>query len=70
MSRILYSHRVHGVLKQLVVELGLEVTLKDAKGEDILGANESVFEDAASMLAVDLKKSGEGEGSVYTFKPK
>jgi hypothetical protein len=70
MSRILYSHRVHGVLKQLVVELGLEVSLKDAKGEDILTVNDGVFEDAAAVLSVDLSKSQDDGGAVYTFRPK
>jgi hypothetical protein len=70
MSRILYSHRIHGVLKQLVVELGLEVSLKDTKNGDILSSNDGVFEDAASMLSLDLSKSQGDEGSVYTFRPK
>ena len=68
MSKIVYSHRIQGVLQQIVNELGLTLTLSD-KGADIaLQDNDKMFEDVAAILGLDLKRDVSNGVAIYTFR--
>ena len=47
---IVYSHRIHGVLQQMVNELGLDLILADENSPVSLADNESMFRPFAPVL--------------------
>lgn len=61
---IVYSHRMHGVLQQMVVELGLDVILSDDNSAVSLVDNEAMLSEVATGLNIDVKKLAANNGSV------
>ncbi|MEM7643645.1 MAG: hypothetical protein AAF366_14095 [Pseudomonadota bacterium] len=64
---IVYSHRFQGVLQQVVLDLGLDLTLSDANSPVSLDANEQMLNDLTGMMNIDMTKSSSGSGSTYVF---
>ncbi|MEM8870953.1 MAG: hypothetical protein AAGB10_11355 [Pseudomonadota bacterium] len=70
MSKIVYSHRMQGILQQVVVDLGLALTLSD-KGSDVqLAENEKMFSDLAMMMNVEFKRDQANGVTIFTFRRK
>ncbi|MEM8694035.1 MAG: hypothetical protein AAGG57_19460 [Pseudomonadota bacterium] len=65
---IVYSHRFQGVIQQVVLELGLELTLADSDSPVSLLDNEKMFSDLAVMMNVDLSKQMTGSTTMFTFR--
>lgn len=61
---IVYSHRMSGVLQQMVVELGLDVILSDDNSSVSLSDNEAMLAEVADGLNIDVKKLAANNGSV------
>lgn len=61
---IVYSHRFSGIIQQMVVELGLDMILSDESSPVSLIDNESMLNDVANGLGVDMKKVVAANGSV------
>lgn len=61
---IVYSHRMQGVLQQMVVELGLDVILSDDNSPVSLTDNETMLSEVAANLNIDVKKLAANNGSV------
>ena len=61
---IVYSHRLQGVLQQMVVELGLDVILSDDNSPISLADNEATLSEVATGLNIDVKKLAANNGSV------
>ncbi|SFI52886.1 hypothetical protein [Jannaschia pohangensis] len=53
---IVYSHRFQGVLQQVVIELGLTLTLSDANSPVSLADNEQMLTDLSAMMNINLSK--------------
>lgn len=69
MDRV-YSHRISGVLKQLVVDLGLEVSFVDRSDRSLLEKNREAFVDSANILGLEVVEI-EDDGCVkFTVSPK
>ncbi len=64
---IVYSHRFQGILQQVVLDLGLELTLLDESSPVSLADNEQMLTDLAAMMNIDLHKRASGSNSSYTF---
>ncbi len=67
---IVYSHRFQGVLQQVVIELGLVLTLSDTNSPVSLPENEQMLTDLAAMMSIELKKEVIDGASYYTFLKK
>ncbi|MEL6839820.1 MAG: hypothetical protein AAFP85_11055 [Pseudomonadota bacterium] len=66
---IVYSHRFSGIIQQMVVELGLDMILSDETSPVSLIDNETMLNDVANGLGVDMKKVVAADGSVlFKFK--
>lgn len=66
---IIYSHRIHGVLQQMVVELGLDLILSDEHASVSLSSNEAVLVDVARGLNIEMKKMAASNGNIlYKFQ--
>lgn len=66
---IIYSHRIQGVLQQMVNELGLDLILADEHSKVSLADNEAVLSDVASALNIEMKKLAASNGSIlYKFQ--
>jgi hypothetical protein len=66
---ILYSHRLHGVLQQMVGELGLDVIMADENSPVSLSDHESMLNDVAAGLNIEMKKLSGTNGSIlYRFR--
>jgi hypothetical protein len=66
---ILYSHRLHGVLQQMVGELGLDLILADDNSPVSLSDNETTLNDVAAALNIEMKKLSGANGSIlYRFR--
>ena len=61
---IVYSHRFSGIIQQMVVELGLDMILSDESSPVSLIDNESMLNDVANGLGVDMKKVVAANGCV------
>ncbi|MEL6126345.1 MAG: hypothetical protein AAFR57_08120 [Pseudomonadota bacterium] len=68
MSKILYSHRIQGVIQQCVKELGLTLMLSDENTDLSLADNEQMLHDVCAMLGVKVQKHVEGERCVFIFR--
>ncbi|MES0863678.1 hypothetical protein ABLN87_15105 [Ruegeria sp. SCPT10] len=68
---ILYSHRLQGVLQQMVVELGLDLILSDDNSPVSLVDNEQTLTEVAAGMNIDVKKLAANNGSVlFRFQRK
>lgn len=66
---ILYSHRLHGVLQQMVGELGLDLIMADENSPVRLSDHETMLSDVASGLNIEMKKLSGANGSIlYRFR--
>lgn len=65
---IVYSHRFQGVLQQIVVELGLDLTLSDANSPVSLVANEQMLSDLSAMMNVELAKDVSDSETRFVFR--
>ncbi|MGL4237589.1 hypothetical protein [Tabrizicola sp.] len=66
---ILYSHRLHGVLHQMVNELGLDLIISDDNSPVSLSDNEATLNDVSAGLNIEMKKLAGANGSVlYRFR--
>ncbi|MEM9973941.1 MAG: hypothetical protein AAF771_07140 [Pseudomonadota bacterium] len=66
---IVYSHRFHGVLQQLVIELGLDVIMSDEQSPVSLADNERMLQEVAEGLNIDVKKMASSNGNIlYKFQ--
>ena len=70
MAKIVYSHRMQGILQQVVVELGLTLTLSDSGSDVSLSENDVMLTDLANMMSLELKKSSANGFNVFTFRQK
>ncbi|MDX8346854.1 hypothetical protein SLH49_02540 [Cognatiyoonia sp. IB215446] len=61
---IVYSHRFSGIIQQMVVDLGLDMILSDQTSPVSLIDNETMLNDVANGLGVDMKKVVAADGSV------
>ncbi|MEL7214403.1 MAG: hypothetical protein AAGJ96_00530 [Pseudomonadota bacterium] len=67
MAKIVYSHRIVSVMQQLVVDLGLTITLTDQNSEIDLVSNEAAFQEAAALLGLSFSKVSQGGGVAFTI---
>ncbi|WP_299081351.1 hypothetical protein [uncultured Ruegeria sp.] len=68
---ILYSHRLQGVLQQMVVELGLDLILSDDNSPVSLIDNEQMLTEVAAGVNVEVKKLAANNGAVlFRFQRK
>ncbi|WP_298935793.1 hypothetical protein [uncultured Ruegeria sp.] len=68
---ILYSHRLQGVLQQMVVELGLDLILSDDNSAVSLIDNEQMLTEVAAGVNVEVKKLAANNGAVlFRFQRK
>ncbi len=66
---IVYSHRIHGVLQQMVNELGLDLILADEHSPVSLADNEKMLTEVAQGLNIEVKKLAASNGSIlYKFQ--
>ena len=65
---IFYSHRLHGVLQQIVIDLGIEMSISDAHAPVSLADNDKMLNDLAAMMNISLAKDMQGNGTIYTFR--
>ncbi|MEL6678429.1 MAG: hypothetical protein AAFQ51_06955 [Pseudomonadota bacterium] len=68
MSKIIYSHRMQGVIQQCVKELGLTLTLSDENTDLSLAENEKMFQEVCMIMGVTVQKHDDGERCVLIFK--
>ena len=64
---IVYSHRFQGVLQQVVLDLGLALTLSDSESPVSLKDNEIMFADLAKSMNIQMTKDQVGSFVTYTF---
>ncbi|MBM7069850.1 hypothetical protein [Actibacterium sp. 188UL27-1] len=65
---IVYSHRFQGVLQQVVLDLGLGLTLSDSNSPVSLKDNEIMFSDLANSMNIEMTKDHAGPSVTYTFR--
>jgi len=61
---IVYSHRFSGVLQQMVVDLGLEMTLADDTSPVSLVENETMLSEVAAAAGVTMTRVPGSNGSI------
>lgn len=66
---ILYAHRLQGIVRQVVLDLGLTLTLTDETSKISLKDNEQLFRDLATSMGVAMDMRAEGDGVAVTFRP-
>ena len=67
-SKIVYSHRMQTIMQQVVVDLGLTLTLSDAGAPISLKENEQMFRDLAGIMMLDMKVDSAGDVTIFTFR--
>lgn len=67
---IVYSHRFQGVLQQVVLDLGLSLTLNDETSPVSLSDNDQMLTDLAGMMNIAIQKNAVSGGASYTFTKK
>lgn len=70
MSRIVYSHRIQGILQQTVVELGLTLTLSDDGSDVSLKENDAMLSNVTDAMGIVLHRAETNGVSIYTFRSK
>lgn len=65
---IVYSHRFQGVLQQIVLDLGLEMSVSDANSSVSLADNDKMLTDLAAMMNISVSKDAQGGHTRYTFR--
>lgn len=70
MARIVYAHRLQGLLRQVVVDLGLTLTLTDESGEISLRENEQMFRDVAASMSLQFGITEHSGVTSVTFRPR
>lgn len=65
---IIYSHRIQGVLQQVVKDLELTLTISDADCPISLKDNHELFLGLADMLNVEFIANEQNGVSIFTFR--